>query len=119
MCSYWQVNCVLLCEVVLVSLDYRGEKKRHVIGTKVLPQVWKVYNLKMNKKLMQLHLLKRLSHTSVEDDQNQWTCLNTSALNSTAQHTHTVQWKTVNAAIGCGIQIGGNGLEHHVNISTK
>ena len=68
---------------------------------------------------MQLHLLKRLSHTSVEDDQNQWTCLNTSALNSTAQHTHTVQWKTVNAAIGCGIQIGGNGLEHHVNISTK
>ena len=87
---------------VLVSLDYRGERKRHVIVTKVLLQFWKAYNIKMNAKLLQLHVLKLFSHASVEDDQNQWNYLNTFAMNSTVKHTHTAQRKAVNAAIGCG-----------------
>ena len=41
---------------VLVNLDYRRERKRHVIGTKILPHFWKVYNVNMNKKLLQMPL---------------------------------------------------------------
>ena len=55
---------------VLVSLNSRRERKRHVVGTNVIPHVGKVYNLKINKKLQQLHVRKYFSHGSVEDDQN-------------------------------------------------
>ena len=41
---------------VLASLDYRRERKGHVIGTKFLPQFWKVYKVNMNKKLLQMPL---------------------------------------------------------------
>jgi len=39
-----------------LSLDYHTERKHHVSGTKVLPQFWKVSNIKMNKKLPYLHV---------------------------------------------------------------
>ena len=58
----------------------------------------------MNKKLPYLHVRKCFSHgIYFLGDQNHWNDLNsTLALNST-EHTHTVRWKTVKAATGCGI----------------
>jgi hypothetical protein len=97
---------------VQVSLDYSTERKCHVIGMNILPQVWKLYNLKMNKNLLQWYGWKHFSHRSVEDDQNHWKYWNTSALNSTAKHFEGSyrMWHS---------QIGGNGRAHHVHISTQ